>query len=163
MWQHLPHWRNWEMKGFPLPQWMFHGTTNQGNRYIDQDQEIKPGCMTSKGNWGKLHAFYALVDPISFALGGRFKLSARTTEGNEFRPYPFGKKNEPKTGCLDIVQAWNAWRVAALGGNIYISPVHCALMDVRLATGLMAQTYCGWTGCHDPCNNKYWPTREFGD
>ena len=96
LWQHLPHLWNWEMKGYPLPQWMFHGTTNQGNRYIDQDQEIKPGCMTSKGNWGKLHAFYALVDPISFALGGRFKLSARTTEGNKFRPYPFGKKNEPK-------------------------------------------------------------------
>ena len=142
---------------------MFLGTNIKGNRYIHQDQEIKPGCMTRKGNYGKLHTFFALLDPISFTLRGMFKQSARTTDGNKFRPYPFGKNNEPKKGCLDIVQAWNAWRVAALGGNIYISPFHCALMNDRLTTNLMVQTYCGWNGYHNPCNQKYWTSQEFSN
>ncbi len=34
-------------------------------------------------------------------------------------------------------------------------------MDDRLTTNLMVQTYRGWNGHHNPCNQKYWTSQEF--
>ena len=96
-----------------------------------------------------------------FTSGGQFAASARVTEGNRFKPYPFGKKNEPKKGCCDIIQAWNAWRTTAMGYDIYITPVHCALMGVQLSTDFMVQTCCGRYGFHHPCTKYYWDTPTF--
>ena len=76
------------MKGYPLPQWMFHGTDDNADWLIQDEQVTKPGPMTGKGDWGKQCVFYALVDPLEFANGGRFAASARVTEGNSFKPYP---------------------------------------------------------------------------
>ena len=36
-------------------------------------------------------------------------------------------------------------------------------MDVQLTTDSMAQTYCGLSGYHNPCNMKYWDTQAFSD
>ena len=97
---------------------------------------IKPGCGTCQGNLGKQHVFFALVDPLEFTNGGKSVASARVTEGNEFKPYPFGKKREPNKGCCQVVQAWNAWRTSEFGFNIYITPVLCALYGNPAIDGL---------------------------
>ena len=142
---------------------MFHGTDDNADWYIQDDRMIKPGCMTTQGNYGKQDVFYALADPLVFTNKGKSAASARVTEGNKFKPYPFGKKHGPNKGCCAIVQAWNAWRIDELGFIIYITPVHCALMEVQLSTDFMVRTYCGYTGFHNPCNAVYWDTQKFID
>ena len=40
LWQHFRHWWNWEVKGHPLPQWMFHVTDENADWYIQNDRMI---------------------------------------------------------------------------------------------------------------------------
>ena len=146
-----------------VPSVFVHGTSFKSDDYIRWDQEIKSGRMTWKGDRGKLHIYFALLDPLMVTLNRKFCQLARTTTGNRFNHYPFGKKHGPKKGCEEIVQAYNAWRTAALNVPFYITPAHCVLMDDRLTTNLMVQTYDGFTGKFNKCNKDDWSTKEFQD
>ena len=45
LWEHVPHWCNWEQIGYDCPEYMFHGTTYDADCYIQRDQEVKSGNM----------------------------------------------------------------------------------------------------------------------
>ncbi len=79
LWQHVPHWWNWEQGGFDLPEFMFHGTTFDADRQIQWDKEVKAGSLTRKGQKGKLHVYFALKDPLLKILQGKFIQFAKTT------------------------------------------------------------------------------------
>ena len=119
--EHVPHWWNWEQDGYDCPGHMFHGTTYNADYQIQRDKEVRAGIATWRGQWGKLHVYFALKDPLLKILGGRFRQFARITTGNNYNHYPFGKKNEPPKGSVEAVQTYNAWRAAALDVAFYVA------------------------------------------
>ena len=107
---------NNEVAGYDLPGFMFHGTHYKAHRKIMDDGAIKAGFLT-KGQKGKVHCYFALKDPLLKIHGGKFRQYAKETFGNKYQHYPFGKKSGEFKGCTDIVEAYDAWRTAALGVN----------------------------------------------
>ena len=74
---------------------------------------------------------------------------------------PFGKKYGVHKGCTETVQAYDAWKAAALGANIFVTPVDCAIVHNNLSTKLMTHTYAGFTGEHYPKNKFVWTDDQF--
>ena len=144
LYRHIPSWWNNEVAGKDFPEFMFHGTRYKAHKRIVRDEAIKAGSLT-KGPRGKLHCFFALVDPLLKILGGKFRQYAKVTFGNKYRHYPFGKKYGVHKGCTETVQAYDAWKAAALGANIFVTPVDCALVHNNLSTKLMTHHYAGFT------------------
>ncbi len=94
-------------------------------------------------------------------LQGRFIQFAKITTGNNFEHYPFGKKGEPNKGSTEVVQAFDAWKAAALNVNFYISPVHRVLLRNSLTTKLMTHVYHGFTGKFIGPNKGCWTDEQF--
>ncbi|MDP7561213.1 MAG: hypothetical protein QF745_11810, partial [Planctomycetota bacterium] len=94
-------------------------------------------------------------------LGGKFRQYAKVTFGNKYRHYPFGKEFGYHKGCTETVQAYDAWKAAALGANIFVTPVDCALVHNNLLTKLMTHFYDGFTGRNFPNDKHVWTDAQF--
>jgi hypothetical protein len=157
--RHVPTWWNNEVQGLDWPEFMFHGTRNHAHNSIVEAGAIKAASLL-KGPRGKQQCFFALQDPLIRIHGGRHRQHAKVTIDNRYAPYPFGVKFGFHKGCTETVQVYSAWRAAALGAYIGVSPVHCALVHNSLSTKLMTNYYDGFSGRN--YTNKYaWTDAEF--